>query len=72
MIWGGGSLEVNGNTVLGEQGIVNVATTQIDQGDIGSTFDVLTEIGIFTHNGATVNVIDNEFLIDYTVNLGSV
>lgn len=66
------SLAVDGDTVLGMGSVVNVATTQIGQADIGTTIDVLTETGTFTDNGATVNVIEDDFLIDYTVNLGSV
>ncbi|MDJ0643372.1 MAG: autotransporter domain-containing protein, partial [Erythrobacter sp.] len=66
------SLAVDGNTVLGAGSVVNVVTTQIGQANIGTTIDVLTETGTFTDNGTTVNVIEDDFLIDYTVNLDSV
>ncbi|WP_108787311.1 autotransporter domain-containing protein [Erythrobacter sp. Alg231-14] len=66
------SLAVVGDTALGMSSVINVATTQIGQADIGSTIDVLTETGAFTDNGVTVNVIEDDFLVDYTVNLGSV
>ncbi len=69
---GADSLAVDGDTVLGMGSVVNIATTQIGQADIGTTIDVLTETGAFTNNGAAVNVIEDDFLIDYTVNLGSV
>ena len=66
------SLAVDGDTVLGAGSVVNVATSQIGQPDIGTTIDVLSETGTFTDNGTTVNVIEDDFLIDYTVNLGSI
>ena len=66
------SLAVEGDTTLGEGSVINVATDPIGQSDIGTTFDVLTETGTFTNNGATVNVIEDDFLIDYNVALGSV
>ena len=66
------SLAVDGDTVLGMGSVINVATDQIGQADIGRTIDVLTETGSFTNNGATVNVADDDFLIDYNVVFGSV
>ncbi len=66
------ALAVDGDTVLGAGSVVNIATTQVGVADIGSTVDVLTETGTFTNNGTTVNVLDDDFLVDYTVNLGSV
>ncbi len=66
------ALAVDGDTVLGAGSEVNIATTQVGLADIGSTVDVLTETGTFTNNGTTVNVLDDDFLVDYTVNLGSV
>jgi len=66
------SLAVDGNTVLGAGSLFNIATDDIRQPEIGTTFDVLTETGSFTDNGTIVNVVDNDFLIDFAVNLGSV
>lgn len=66
------SLAVAGDTVLGTGSIINVATDQIGAADVGRTIDVLTETGSFTNNGVTVNVADNDFLIDYDVVFGSV
>jgi len=66
------SLAVDGDVVLGAGSIVNVATTQITQADIGTAIDVITETGSFTDNGTIVNVDDDDFLIDYTVVLGSI
>ncbi len=69
---GADTLAVDGDTDLGAGSVVNVATTQIGQSDIGSTIGVLSETGSFTDNGTAVNVIEDDFLIDYTVILGSV
>ena len=66
------SLAVDGDVTLENGSVVNVATSQITAADIGSTLDVITETGVFTNNGVTVNVIEDDFLIDYLVNLGSV
>ena len=66
------ALAVDGDTVLGAGSVVNIATTQIGQADVGSTIDVITETGIFTDNGTTVNVLEDDFLLDFAVNLGSV
>ncbi|MEM6494575.1 MAG: autotransporter domain-containing protein, partial [Pseudomonadota bacterium] len=66
------SLAVEGDTVLGEGSVINIATQPLLQSDIGTTFDALTETGSFTNNGVIVNVADNDFLIDYIVELGSV
>ncbi|MEL7518378.1 MAG: autotransporter domain-containing protein, partial [Pseudomonadota bacterium] len=66
------SLAVDGNTVLGAGSVFNIATDDIRQPEIGTTFDVLTETGTFTNNGTVVNVADSDFLIDYVVDFGSV
>ncbi|MDY7097696.1 MAG: autotransporter domain-containing protein [Pseudomonadota bacterium] len=66
------SLAIDGDLLLGEGSVINVATDPIRQGDIGTTFDVLTETGAFTNNGAIVNVAENDFLIDFNVLFGSV
>ncbi|MCK0127597.1 autotransporter outer membrane beta-barrel domain-containing protein [Erythrobacter sp. F6033] len=66
------ALAVDGDTVLGADSVVNIATSQIDQSQVGQTIDVLTETGTFTDNGTTVSLLDDDFLVDFTVNLGSV
>ena len=65
------SLAVEGDTLLGAGSVVNIATDIIGQDDVGTTFDVLTETGNFTNEGAVVNVNDDDFLLDYEVILGS-
>lgn len=69
---GADSLAVEGDTVLAEGSVVNIATTGVTQADIGNSINVLTETGTFTNGGATINVIEDDFLIDYEVVLGSV
>lgn len=66
------SLAVEGGTALAAGSVINIATTSVGQADLGSTIDVLTETGTFTNNGAIINVLDDDFLIDYEVVLGSV
>ncbi len=69
---GADALAVDGDTVLGAGSIINISTNQVGVADIGQTIDVITETGAFTDNGTTVNVLDTDFLVDFTVNLGSV
>ena len=66
------SLAVEGDITLAEGSAIDVVTDQVSQADIGTSFDLLTETGTFTNEGAIVNVADNEFLIDYEVAFGSV
>ncbi len=66
------TLAVAGDTVLGAGSAVNIATTQIGQPDIGTTISVLSDTGSFTDAGTSVTVIEDDFLIDYTVILGSI
>lgn len=66
------SLAVDGDAVLTSGSVINIATTGVSQADLGQTIDVLTETGTFTNDGATINVLDDDFLIDYQVVLGSV
>ena len=65
-------IAVDGDVTLANGSVFNVATTDITPADVGSTFDALTETGSFTNNGTTVNVGENDFLLDYIVNLGSI
>ncbi len=69
---GADALAVDGDTVLGAGSTINISTNQVGVADIGQTIDVITETGAFTDNGTTVNVLDADFLVDFTVNLGSV
>ena len=66
------TLTVEGDTVLGASSVLNIATTQITDADLGTTFSVLSETGSFTNEGATVNVIEDDLLLDYVVDFGSV
>ncbi len=67
------SLNVDGDTTLGAGSFVNIATPDDISGlAVGAPITVLSETGAFTDNGVVVNVDDNDFLIDYTVALGSI
>ncbi len=66
------AVAVDGDTTLGANSVINIATTQISAASVGTTFDVLSETGSFTNNGTAVNVLEDNFLIDFNVNLGSV
>ncbi|MEM1134029.1 MAG: autotransporter domain-containing protein [Pseudomonadota bacterium] len=69
---GADSLFVEGDTTLNAGSVVNIATDSIGQADIGSTIVVLDEDSDFVDNGVTVNLDDDDFLIDYLVNIGSI
>ena len=72
-VLGADSLAVDGNTTFGAASIVNVETDDdITNIVLGSPITVISETGTFTNNGLTVNVIDDDFLVDYDVILGSV
>jgi uncharacterized protein with beta-barrel porin domain len=64
------SLAVDGDVTLGGNSAINVATTNSAL-SVGSAIEVITETGAFTNNGVTVNVADDDFLVDYDVALGS-
>ena len=67
------SLAVDGNTVFGANSIVNVATNlDVNSLVLGSPISVISETGTFTNNGLTVNINEDDFLVDYLVSLGSV
>ncbi|WP_108812147.1 autotransporter domain-containing protein [Sphingorhabdus sp. Alg231-15] len=67
------SLAVDGDTSFAAGSIVNISTNQTSAGlSLDAPINVLTETGTFTDNGVTVNVIDDDFLIDYQVDLGSI
>ena len=70
---GADSLAVAGDVTLGAGSAVNIATpTDISGLTIGAPISVLSETGTFTDNGAAVTVLDDDFLLDYTVAIGSV
>ncbi len=70
---GADSLAVDGNTSFAAGSVVNISTNQTSAGLLlDAPINVLTETGTFTDNGVTVNVIDDDFLIDYQVDLGSI
>jgi uncharacterized protein with beta-barrel porin domain len=64
------SLAVDGDVTLGGNSAINVATTNSAL-SVGSAIEVISETGAFTNNGVTVNVADDDFLVDYDVALGS-
>ena len=66
-------LAVDGNTTLGSNSVVNINVgTDVTALSLGEEIFVLSETGSFTNNGVAVNVSDDDFLVDYLVNLGSV
>ena len=72
-VLGTDSLAVDGNTTFGAASIVNIDTDDdITNIALGTPILVISETGTFTDNGVTVNVNDDDFLIDYSVILGSV
>lgn len=66
------TLFVFGDLTLAEMSAINV-TTDVDITDLflGAPILVFDETGTFTDNGAAINVIDNDLLVDYTVQAGS-
>ncbi|MEP2102493.1 MAG: autotransporter domain-containing protein [Parasphingorhabdus sp.] len=70
---GNDSLAIAGNSSFGADSVINIETpTDVANLTIGAPINVVTETGTFTDNGLTVNVADDDFLLDYTVQLGSV
>jgi uncharacterized protein with beta-barrel porin domain/tRNA A-37 threonylcarbamoyl transferase component Bud32 len=68
---GADSLAVEGDATLAAGSVINIGTAGTGAANIGQTIDVLTETGTFTDNGAIINVIEDDFLVDYSVILGS-
>ena len=67
------SLAVDGDTSFAAGSTVNITTNQTSADLVlNAPIAVLTETGTFTDNGVTVNVTDDDFLIDYQVDLGSI
>ena len=70
---GSDSLNVAGNTTFGANSVVTVTTNaNVNEIVLNSPITVISETGTFTDNGLSVNVIDDDFLIDYDVLIGSV
>ncbi len=67
------SLAITGDSSFGAGSVIDIETpTDIANLTIGAPISVVTETGTFTDNGLTVNLTDDDFLLDYTVQLGSV
>ncbi|MEM1194325.1 MAG: autotransporter domain-containing protein, partial [Pseudomonadota bacterium] len=67
------SLSVLGDATFGADSVVTVATPDdITSLALGTPISVISETGTFTDNGVSVNIFDDDFLVDYSVVLGSV
>ncbi|MEL7217847.1 MAG: autotransporter domain-containing protein, partial [Pseudomonadota bacterium] len=64
------SLTNDGTITLENTGVINIATP-LDEALLGQTVTVLQDGAGFTDNGATINIIDDDLLIDYTPIVGS-
>ncbi|MFL0357286.1 autotransporter outer membrane beta-barrel domain-containing protein [Erythrobacter sp. GH1-10] len=64
------TLAVDGDVTF-ESGSVITVLTPLDEALLGQTVAVVTETGTFTDNGATINMVDDDLLIDYTPIVGS-
>lgn len=65
------SITNNGNLTL-EAGSVITINTPLDFALVGQTVGVIVDNGTFTDNGGTINIIDDDLLIDYVPIVGSV
>jgi len=66
------SLAVTGNTIFGSNSVVNViASGDVSNLTLGQAINVITQTGNFTNNGVTVNITEDDFLVDYAVNLNT-
>ena len=66
-------LNIVGDLTFGENSTVTISTPALfSQTVIGEAITVIDQSGAFVDNGVEVTVLDNDFLIDYTVTLGSV
>ena len=72
-VLGADSLTVVGNTTFGANSNVNIVTPDdITLLPLGSPISVIAESGSFTDNGVSVNVLDDDFLVDFSTQIGSV
>ncbi|MEO1044832.1 MAG: autotransporter domain-containing protein [Pseudomonadota bacterium] len=67
------NLLVDGDLTLENSAVVNV-TTNFDITTVltGQPIAIVDETGTFTDNGVTVNVIDDDLLLDFDVDVGSI
>ncbi|MEM8635641.1 MAG: autotransporter domain-containing protein [Pseudomonadota bacterium] len=72
-VLGQDSLAVDGNATFGAGSVVNVGTADdVTTTVLNAPTSVVSETGTFTDNGVTVNVLDDDFLVNYSVALASV
>ena len=64
------SLTTTGSITLEETGVLNIATP-LDEELLGQTVLILQEGTTFTDNGATINILDDDLLLEYTPVVGS-
>jgi len=64
------TLTNDGTITLETTGVINIATP-LDEALIGQTVLVLQDGAGFTDNGATINILDDDLLIEYTPIVGS-
>ncbi len=64
------TLTNDGTMTLASTGVINIATP-LDEALIGQTVLVLQDGAGFTDNGATINILDDDLLIEYVPLIGS-
>ncbi|MDY7097686.1 MAG: hypothetical protein SXU28_06070 [Pseudomonadota bacterium] len=70
MALGVDTLTTTGSITLESTGVLNIETP-LDEALLGQTVLVLRDGNGFVNNGATVNIIDDDLLLDYTPIIGS-
>ena len=63
---GTASLTSTGSITLEDTGVLNIGTS-LNRALVGQTVDVFVAGTTFTNNGATINILDNDLLIDYAL-----
>ncbi|MEM9668187.1 MAG: autotransporter domain-containing protein [Pseudomonadota bacterium] len=72
-VLGQDSLAIDGDATFAAGSIVNVGTADdVTMTLLNTPVSIISETGAFTDNGLTVNVLDDDFLVDYSVALASV
>jgi hypothetical protein len=67
------SLSVDGAAIFGTGSVVTITTAaNVNDTVLNSPIAVISGTGTFTDNGLTVNIIENDFLVDYSVASGGV
>ncbi|QFT77096.1 autotransporter domain-containing protein [Erythrobacter sp. THAF29] len=64
------TLTIDGNATAASGSTITILTP-LDEALLGQTVTVFTETGTFTDNGVTIDIIDDDLLLDYTPVLGS-